>query len=141
MTKTSGRSAFLFAAGLLSIGLLAGLALPSHAYAEDAPPAAVNAPTDAQPAGAVPVSSQMAAPDQPNVFDSAAPAPAAASTDTAPAATTAQTDAPAAPRPAPVMASSSNDHSTWDETSLIGKIFIGFGALLTLASAARMFMA
>ena len=30
---------------------------------------------------------------------------------------------------------------TWDETSLIGKIFIGFGALLTMASAARMFMA
>ena len=31
--------------------------------------------------------------------------------------------------------------SIWDETSLIGKIFIGFGALLTIASAARMFMA
>jgi hypothetical protein len=31
--------------------------------------------------------------------------------------------------------------STWDQTSLIGKIFIGFGALLTMASAARMFMA
>jgi hypothetical protein len=36
--------------------------------------------------------------------------------------------------------SKSND-STWDQTSLIGKIFIGFGALLTMASAARMFMA
>jgi hypothetical protein len=31
--------------------------------------------------------------------------------------------------------------SAWDQTSLIGKIFIGFGALLTMASAARMFMA
>jgi hypothetical protein len=31
--------------------------------------------------------------------------------------------------------------STWDQTSLIGKIFIAFGALLTVASAARMFMA
>jgi hypothetical protein len=41
---------------------------------------------------------------------------------------------------APVMASG-NDGSTWDQTSLIGKIFIGFGALLTMASAARMFMA
>ena len=30
---------------------------------------------------------------------------------------------------------------TWDQTSLIGKIFIAFGALLTMASAARMFMA
>ncbi len=40
----------------------------------------------------------------------------------------------------PVMASS-NGNSTWDQTSLIGKIFIGFGTLLTMASAARMFMA
>ncbi len=34
-----------------------------------------------------------------------------------------------------------DDSSTWDQTSLIGKIFIAFGALLTMASAARMFMA
>src|SRR5262249_20470284 len=33
------------------------------------------------------------------------------------------------------------ESSTWDQTSLIGKIFIAFGALLTIASAARMFMA
>jgi hypothetical protein len=41
---------------------------------------------------------------------------------------------------APVLAAA-NDSSTWDQTSLIGKIFIAFGALLTMASAARMFMA
>ena len=54
-----------------------------------------------------------------------------------------------APAPTLVMAStdaqapaaSAGKESTWDETSLIGKIFIGFGALLTMASAARMFMA
>jgi hypothetical protein len=34
-----------------------------------------------------------------------------------------------------------NDSTTLDKTSLIGKIFIAFGALLTMASAARMFMA
>jgi hypothetical protein len=45
-----------------------------------------------------------------------------------------------APADAPVMASS-NESSTLDQTSLIGKIFMGFGALLTMASAARMFMA
>ncbi|MDB5608416.1 MAG: hypothetical protein JWP25_5316 [Bradyrhizobium sp.] len=39
------------------------------------------------------------------------------------------------------VAAASNENSTWDQTSLIGKIFIGFGALLTMASAARMFMA
>ena len=41
---------------------------------------------------------------------------------------------------APVL-TSSNESTTWDQTSLIGKIFIAFGALLTMASAARMFMA
>ena len=48
--------------------------------------------------------------------------------------------ASADPPAAPVVASS-QESSAWDQTSLIGKIFIGFGALLTMASAARMFMA
>jgi hypothetical protein len=48
--------------------------------------------------------------------------------------------ASADPPAAPVVASP-QESSTWDQTSLIGKIFIGFGALLTMASAARMFMA
>jgi hypothetical protein len=43
--------------------------------------------------------------------------------------------------PAQPPAAASNDSSTWDQTSLIGKIFIAFGALLTIASAARMFIA
>lgn len=34
-----------------------------------------------------------------------------------------------------------NDNSTWAQTSMVGKIFIAFGGLLMLASAARMFMA
>jgi hypothetical protein len=42
---------------------------------------------------------------------------------------------------ATVVLASGNEPSTWDQTSLIGKIFIAFGALLTMASAARMFMA
>ncbi|HVQ65988.1 MAG TPA: hypothetical protein VMT08_00690 [Bradyrhizobium sp.] len=41
----------------------------------------------------------------------------------------------------PTSDASANDSSTLDKTSLIGKVFIAFGALLTLASAARMFMA
>jgi len=55
------------------------------------------------------------------------------------------------PQPAPAVAMTtaqvptapvaSADDSTWDRTSLIGKIFIAAGALLTMASAARMFMA
>jgi len=39
------------------------------------------------------------------------------------------------------VAMAGNDHSLWDETSLIGKLFIAFGTLLTIGSAARMFMA
>lgn len=35
----------------------------------------------------------------------------------------------------------SQDSTTWDKTSLVGKIFIAFGGLLTMASAARMFIA
>ena len=41
----------------------------------------------------------------------------------------------------PPVATAGSNNSTWDQASLIGKIFIGFGALLTMASAARMFMA
>jgi hypothetical protein len=46
----------------------------------------------------------------------------------------------ASANPPPVVASG-QENSTWDQTTVIGKIFIGFGALLTMASAARMFMA
>jgi hypothetical protein len=49
--------------------------------------------------------------------------------------------APVKAAAAPPVMASSNESSTWDQTSLIGKIFIAFGALLTMASAARMFMA
>jgi hypothetical protein len=55
----------------------------------------------------------------------------------------AQTVAVASAKPAeenPAQAANS-DSSTLDKTSLIGKVFIAFGALLTMASAARMFMA
>jgi hypothetical protein len=57
-----------------------------------------------------------------------------------PAAATVMASANPPAAPATVTAGS-QDNSTWDQTSLIGKIFIGFGALLTMASAARMFMA
>jgi hypothetical protein len=89
--------------------------------------------SDAQPAA----DTQVVAADQLNDVDRAlheSPPPAAA-----PTLALASTEAPAAPA-APVVANS-NESSTWDQTSLIGKIFIGFGALLTMASAARMFMA
>jgi len=54
-----------------------------------------------------------------------------------------QTVAMAVTRPSPTAPVQAYEQRivTWDQTSLIGKIFIAFGALLTMASAARMFMA
>jgi hypothetical protein len=53
-----------------------------------------------------------------------------------------QTTVAVAPaKPAAAVKAVAQETSTWDQTSLIGKIFIAFGALLTVASAARMFMA
>jgi hypothetical protein len=83
---------------------------------------------DAQPAN----SAQIVASDQLNDVDRALQATAPLSAPMA----LASAAAPASPPPA-----ASSDNSTWDQTSLIGKIFIGFGALLTMASAARMFIA
>jgi len=79
---------------------------------------------------------QVVPPDQLNDLDRALQqdGPPAPRQNTVIAATDAQ------PRPAPVMAGSQQS-SAWDQSSLIGKIFIGVGTLLTLASAARMFMA
>ena len=59
------------------------------------------------------------------------PALAMASIDTPAPAATART----------TSQSVTSEDATWSQTSLIGKIFIAFGGLLTVASAARMFMA
>lgn len=90
--------------------------------------AAADKPADTQPAP----DSQIVAADQLNDVDRALQE----SKPSAPTLALASAEA----RPAPAVASSKED-STWDQTSLIGKIFIGFGALLTMASAVRMFMA
>ena len=88
----------------------------------------------------------LVAPDQLNDVDRALSD--SKSDDKAPAASAlavavAQTPSPQTPPPtqAAQAASVSTDDSAWGQTSLIGKIFIAFGGLLTLASAARMFMA
>ena len=113
-------------AQLASADTLAGSARAMSARANEILQAA---PSTAQPAA----DAEVVSADQPNNLDRALP-------DTAPAVKMAAAEAPvpAAPAP-PAVATSSNESS--DETSLIGKIFIGFGALLTMASAARMFMA
>ncbi len=88
----------------------------------------------AQPASG----STVVASDQLNDVDRALAAPPAQPEAAAPV--EAQQAPPATSTP-PVIVAASSGNSTWDQTSLIGKVFIGFGALLTLASAARMFIA
>jgi hypothetical protein len=89
--------------------------------------AAVDKPADAAEA---PADTAVVAPDQPSAGDRALHP-------------SSQTVAMASPKPAAdgTAQAANNDSSTLDKTSLIGKIFIAFGALLTMASAARMFMA
>ena len=89
------------------------------------------AAADAQP----PAASPVVAPDQLNDVDRALREETPPQQPTLAMASAEPPAAPAARVPA------SDESSTWDQTTLIGKIFIGFGALLTLASAARMFMA
>lgn len=88
------------------------------------------APADAAPSGADPASqiaTRVAAQSTPG--DQRAPASQA----------TMVSAMAAADRPQAVAGSS--DNSAWGQSSLIGKIFIAIGGLLTAASAVRMFMA
>jgi hypothetical protein len=112
----------------------AGNAGAMSARANDILQAAPDKPADGQPAA----DNQPAAADQLNdadraLRDSAPPPPA-------PAVALAAADTPVMAPAAPVVAKAS-ERSTLDQASLVGKIFIVFGALLTMASAVRMFMA
>lgn len=86
-----------------------------------------------QPATPAPddsANAQVVAADQVNELDRAA-------ADDKPPLTLAKAtiDAP------PAAAATAENNTPWEQTSLIGKLFIAFGGVLTLASAARMFMA
>jgi hypothetical protein len=118
-------------AQLTSTDTPAGSAKAMSARANDILQTAPGNLADAQPAMETPVVSA----DQLNDVDRALHD----GTPPAPPQAMAAANAPAAPA-APVTANST-ESSSWDQASLIGKIFIGFGALLTMASAARMFMA
>ena len=92
--------------------------------------AAADKPADAE----APAEAGVIATDQLNSFDRSL------NPSEQPVATTSQTVVMASTS-RPSTETAGNDSSTLDKTSLIGKIFIAFGALLTMASAARMFMA
>ncbi|GAB1715632.1 MAG: hypothetical protein NTAFB05_06740 [Nitrobacter sp.] len=63
------------------------------------------------------------------------------SEQTAPTLALASIESPAPPSTDAPAVQASASTSTWNQASLIGKIFIAFGGLLTLGSAVRMFMA
>ena len=134
MSRASRRSALI-----LAVGVLVGVAAAAPAAADElnTPVFVTPAQNNAQPnAAAQPATANQAvAPDRLNNVDRSLH-PNATAQPTAPAASN---DTPAANSAAVTAAGA--QHSVWDETSLIGKIFIGFGALLTIASAARMFIA
>ena len=90
---------------------------------------APDAPVEAQPAA----DAEIVPPDQLNEVDRSL-------RDSTPPASPV-TLASAEPPAAAVTAAVTSEPSAWTQTSLIGKIFISFGALLTMASAARMFIA
>jgi hypothetical protein len=134
--KMSGRSALI-----LAMGLLAGAVASPQAFAA---PSDATVITDAlakfgNPANAASGNpNQMAATDQ-GATDQASDSDHTANEE-APAAAMSSGEAPASTESANPVAASSGDNAPSDTASLIGKIFIGAGTLLTLASAARMFM-
>jgi hypothetical protein len=110
-------------------------AAPANPLQADALIKSVGADSHQQATVVAEPGAQVVSPDELNELDRAA-------AETRPALTLASAtlDAPAV-APAPAAEATSADNSTWDKTSLIGKIFIAFGGLLTMASAARMFIA
>jgi hypothetical protein len=104
---------------------------------DNVPQAAAEKTADAPPAA----ETQVLPPDQLNDVDRSLPASAAS----APAPATPSADAPAqamaaADSPDEPVVANSDDSSSVDRTSLIGKIFMACGGVLTLASAVRMFI-
>jgi hypothetical protein len=104
---------------------------PAPAYASE--PATTDSASDETP---MPVKdgTQLVEADEVNEIDQAAAPPAAAPIKLA----SATIDQPQQFAGAQASVSS---HSVWDQTSLIGKMFVAFGGVLMLASAMRLFIA
>jgi hypothetical protein len=126
--KASARSA------LLAIGLLLGLASTSQAGADNVWPQVASPQVSTTDTSSAPATQGVAS-DQLNGSDRAL-AP-----ETQPVQTTATAQPDTQGQSVVPVLASSQEGSGWDTRALIGKIFIGFGTLLTLGcSAARMLM-
>ena len=111
-------------------GMSAAMSEKANTVLQSAADQPADAAVDKADAAEAPADTAVAAPDQLNDGDRALHP-------------SSQTVAMASAKPAAdgTVQAANNDSTTLDKTSLIGKIFIAFGALLTMASAARMFMA
>ena len=98
---------------------------------------AADKPADAE----APADTAVAAPDQLNETDRALHKDVDKALQEAPSTQTVAMASATKQAAEGAAQAANNESSTLDKTSLIGKIFIAFGALLTMASAARMFMA
>ena len=138
MVVAAWRSALIAA-----IGVVLGFAGPLHAASNADAVYDPSAKTGAISPLMANANGQLRSSDTPaaNAQSATAETMPASPPDAQPAATNPVVAAAEAPAAREAPAPSAIEHSIWDETSLIGKIFIGFGALLTIASAARMFMA
>jgi len=101
----------------------------------------LQATTDKPAEAETPAEPGAAASDQPSAFDRSLTPSDQPTAATAQGATATTQGVVLASTSRPSSEQASNDSSTLDRTSMIGKIFIAVGALLTVASAARMFMA
>ena len=126
------------AAWIVAAGLLACFATPS--FAAEASPW----PTST---GVAASNGQQAVPNAAVASDQAGTDAAAAQSDAADRSLSADqrpADAMAAAEPtdpnAAQVTATSDEGAGWDKASIVGKIFIAAGTLLTLGSAARMFM-
>ena len=126
------------AAWIVAAGLLACFATPS--FAAEASPW----PTST---GVAASNGQQAVPNAAAASDQAGTDAAAAQSDAAERSLSADqrpADAMAAAEPtdpnAAQVTAASDEGAGWDKASIVGKIFIAAGTLLTLGSAARMFM-
>jgi hypothetical protein len=131
MTITSRTAAWILAAGLVAwAGTPSFAADPSWANTTG-----IVSSNAQQPVGDVPQVAPNAAGDE------AGTTPQADTMDRSLTADQRLPDATAQANDAPVTQVKANDESGgWDNASVVGKIFIAAGTLLTLGSAARMFM-
>jgi hypothetical protein len=135
--QATARSALMLAAALVA-AIALGLTGTGASYA--AANGTVQLSTDATASDNVPAAPSTADANAAPYDQQAAPATSFPLAGNALADNSEPSAATASDATASTVSVSNDDSSGWDKASIIGKIFIACGTLLTLGSAARMFM-